>query len=78
MEITLNSYFAKLLEEPNWDRDASQREVLSHIPQVITEDHNLLLLKPIDLEEVEDVVKKMSNDKALGPDGFTTNFFHAC
>ena len=23
LEITLNSYFAKLLEEPNWDRDAS-------------------------------------------------------
>ena len=27
--------------------------------------------------EVENVVKQMAKDKAPGPDGFTTNFFHA-
>ena len=41
------------------------------------EEHNFMLMKPIDLEEVEVVVKQMENDKALGPNGFTTNFFQA-
>ena len=37
-----------------------------------------MLMKPIELEEVEVAVKQMMNDKALGPDGFTTKFFHDC
>ena len=78
LEQSLNSFFSNLLEEPDEDKSTSQREVLRHIPQVITEEHNLLLLKPIEMDEVEEVVKQMAKDKALGPDGFTTNFFHAC
>eukprot|EP00253_Pinus_taeda_P021359 PITA_21359 len=30
------------------------------------------------MEEVEEAVKSMPNDKAPGPDGFTINFFKAC
>ena len=30
------------------------------------------------MEELEKVVKQLKNDKAPGPYGFTTNFFHAC
>ena len=74
----MNSFFAKLLEELDLDGEAAQGEVLRHIPKVITEEHNLMLMKPIELEEVEVAVKQMANDKAPGPDGFTTNFFHAC
>ena len=25
LELTLNSYFAKILEEPDWDRNEAQR-----------------------------------------------------
>ena len=78
LELNLNSYFAKLLEEPYGYRDKEQREVLRHIPRVVTEEHKLLLLKPIKLEEVDTVIKKMENDKAPRPNGFTTKFFHAC
>ena len=74
----MNSFFSKLLEEPDWDREDSQWKVFQHIPKVITEEHNLMLMKPIELEEVEVVVKQMANDKASRLDGFTTNFFHAC
>ena len=66
------------MEEPYWDRDTSQREVLSHIPKVITKEHKFMLMKPIELEEFDTVVKKMENDKAPRPDGFAINFFHAC
>ena len=78
IETTLNSYFSKLLQEPNKDREESQRQVLSHIPKLITDDHNQILGKSIEITEVETAVKQMEKDKASGPDGFTTNFFHAC
>ena len=51
--------------------------MLSHIPKLVTEDHNQILGKYIEMVEVENAVKKMAKDKASGPDSFTTNFFHA-
>ena len=77
LETTLNSYFTKLLQEPERDREEAQREVLSHIPKIIMEDHNQMLKKSIEMVEVENAVKQMAKDKSPGPDGFTTNFFHA-
>ena len=78
LERTVNSLFSTLLEEPDEDRAASQRELIKHIPEVIMEEHNILLIKPIEMEEVEEVDNQMAENKAPGPDGFTTNFFHAC
>ena len=77
LETTLNSYFSKLLQEPDKDREESQREVFSHIPKIITDDHNQILGKAIEMMEGETVVKQMEKHKAPGLDGFTTNFFHA-
>ena len=65
LERTVNSFFSIVLEELDEDRAASQREVIRHIPQVITKDHNLLLVKPIEMEEVEEAVKQMAKDKHL-------------
>lgn len=45
---------------------------------MITEDQNWALRRKISLEEVEEAVRSMPNDKAPGPDGFTINFFKAC
>ena len=55
----------------------AQREVFSHIPKIITEDHNQILCKSIEMAEVETAMNQMAKDKASGPDGFTANFFHA-
>ena len=51
--------------------------MFSHIPKLITEDHNQILCKSIEMAEVEIAVNQMAKDKASGLDGFTTNFFHA-
>ena len=51
---------------------------MRHIPKVITEEHNFMLMKPIEMEEVEAYAKQMVDDKAPRPNGFTTKFFHAC
>ena len=37
---------------------------------------NEVMLKPVELQEVEEVVNQMVDGKSAGPDGFTTNFFH--
>ena len=47
------------------------------IPKIITDEHNHMLGKPIEMEKVEATIKKMAKDKTPGLDGFTTNFFHA-
>ena len=52
LENALNHYFANLLQEPDKDREESQREVLRHIPKLITEDHNKVLGKAIEMSEV--------------------------
>ena len=35
-----------------------------------------MLIQPVSLQEVEEAVNQMVLGKSLGPDGFTSNFFH--
>ena len=57
LENNMNSYFANLLEEWPRDRDDTQREVLRHIPNAISEENKLMLGKLIKMEEVEATIK---------------------
>ena len=43
---------------------------------MVTAENNEMLIKPIEMQEVEEVVNKMALGKAPGLDGFTSNFFH--
>jgi len=69
-------YFKKSHQEPNIDRLPTIEKILPNIPKLITEEHNLLLLKPIQMQEVESAVKQLKAGKDPGPDGFTSDFFH--
>ena len=69
-------YFKQAHQEPNIDRTEAIDKVTRHIPKLITEEHNLLLLKPTSLQEVEIVVHQLKAGKAPGLDGFTSNPFH--
>ena len=40
--------------------------------------HNYTLMRQVTMEEVEQVIKDMAFSKALGPYGFTMNFYHHC
>ena len=53
-------------------------EVLRHVSSLVTQERRDLLLRPFQIGELEKYVKQMKDDKSLGPDGFTTNFFHFC
>eukprot|EP00253_Pinus_taeda_P019391 PITA_19391 len=68
-------YFKGMSQEPNINRDEAIDSITRHIPRLITEEQNTLLLKPISLQEVEIAVNSLKASKAPGPDGFTSNFF---
>lgn len=71
-------HFSSIAQEPKIDRTEAIDELIESIPKTITNEQNLALTREISLEEVEEAVKDMSNDKVPGPDGFTINFYEAC
>jgi hypothetical protein len=78
IETELVSYYVDLLMEENFSRGNAIQCVTSHIPSIVTDQHNASLMHPITLQEVDSVVMQMKEDTTPGPDGFTINFFHAC
>ena len=66
------------MKDPDIDREEERREILISIPSLVTQEQNELLLQPIEMDEMEEAVKHLKNDKAPRLSGFTTNFVHAC
>jgi hypothetical protein len=46
--------------------------------KLVTPEHNIMLIRPIECEEVEESVLQMDKGKAPGPDGFIVEFFQTC
>ena len=76
IEKELLKYFKTVHQEIDINRLLAINKILPHIRNVITDDHNQLLLHPISLQEVELAMKQLQEGKAPSPDGFTSNFFH--
>eukprot|EP00253_Pinus_taeda_P002817 PITA_02817 len=76
IEAELLNYFKQGHREPTNDRSQAIQNITRNIPKLITYEHNQMLLKSVDLQEVETTVKQLNAGKARGPDGFTSNFFH--
>lgn len=76
--VLLTDHFHSIAQEPTIQREEAIKEITNAIPKSITEDQNWALRRVISLEEVEEAVRSMPNDKAPGPDGFTINFYKAC
>lgn len=70
----LTSHFKQIAKEIEEDRTATIGEITQAIPKSITSEQNDTLLRKVSLEEVDEAIKSMPNDKAPGPDGFTINF----
>jgi hypothetical protein len=78
MEKELFSYYQTLLKEPPIDRSQAIDSILMNIPKKVTKEKNEALMRPITQEEVDQSLKDTQLGKALGPDGFTYDFFHYC
>eukprot|EP00253_Pinus_taeda_P012273 PITA_12273 len=74
----LSDHFKSIAQEPPINREEAIKELIAAIPKTITSYHNWALCREISLEEVEEAIRSMPNDKAPGPDGFTINFYKAC
>lgn len=78
ISASLSDHFSFIAQEPGINREEAIKEITNVIPKSITEDQNWALRREITMEEVEEAVRSMPNDKAPGPDGFTINFYKAC
>ena len=72
----LVSHFKKIMTEENGARDQDIAWIIDLIPRRVTMEDNEMLNSPISMQEVEEVVNQMAQQKAPGLDDFTSNFFH--
>eukprot|EP00253_Pinus_taeda_P008564 PITA_08564 len=74
----LTRHFNHIAQETQEERTEAIEELTQAIPRIITNEQNTALLRAVSMEEVEEAVKSMLNEKAPGPNGFTINFYKAC
>ena len=74
METLLVNHFKDMLIEPASKREAEIQSITRHIPSKVSQDQNLVIMREITLEDVEEVVKNLPKNKASSPNGFTTEF----
>lgn len=74
----LLDHFKSIGQEPHINREKAIKDLTEAIPKIITADQNWALCRKISMEETEEAIRSMPNDKAPGPDGFTINFYKAC
>lgn len=75
LERAARDHFEKLYTKLNNLNLRAQMEVLQCMPCFFTDDDNEHIGRPVALDEVAIVLKKMAKDKSLGPDGWTVEFY---
>lgn len=56
IETTLLNYFKWMHREPSGDQSQAIEKITQNIPKLISKEHNKMLLKPVELQEVELIV----------------------
>lgn len=57
IEHELLNYFKQAHQEPQVDKSQAIEKITKNIPKFITEEHNQLLLRLVDLQEVENAIR---------------------
>jgi len=73
-----HSYFKNLYSAPAMEELDSCSYPLTEVPDLVTEEENRALSRPVSVDEIRKVVLSMNPDKAPGPDGFTARFYILC
>jgi len=66
IEAVLVQHFQGITKEPLLDSSQFISEFTKHIPKLVTREDNYNLTRPMNEEEVSEVIKYMKNGKALG------------
>lgn len=75
LEQHLVQLYSNLLHETDEDQGGDIVEITSQIPKLVTLEHNILLMRIIEREEVEETILQMEKGKAPRLDGFIIDFF---
>jgi len=75
IEVALNQHFQGIAEEPPLQISQFINDFTKHIPKLVTREGNYNLNRPVNEEEVSEVIKEMKNGKAPSLDGFNVDFF---
>jgi len=82
LKILKNISFYKTLYDSSDSNNVSTnfREymIVAHIPRVVFEDKNSMLVRCPSNDEIKKVVFALNSNSAPGPDGFGGTFFHGC
>eukprot|EP00253_Pinus_taeda_P026486 PITA_26486 len=62
MAKELRDHFQEALKEQTRSRTTAIREVMQHIPKLITEEHNQNLLQPVTKQEVEEAMAQLKDE----------------
>ena len=74
----LTQYFFDILNEDGGDRSRAINRITNLIPMIMTKENNEVLIKPVSMQEVEEVLHQMAPGKAPGLDGFIAIFLKTC
>eukprot|EP00253_Pinus_taeda_P012543 PITA_12543 len=78
IEAVLVKHFRDIAKENFSGREPFIKNLIKHIPKLVSREDNCNLKKPVTEKEISEVLKKMKNGKAPGLDGFNVDFFKAC
>ena len=68
-------HFEGIMTEDQADISKEKSRLTRLIPELVTQDHNEMLVQPISTHEVEEAMNQMAFGKVPQPDGFITFFF---
>ena len=74
----LVKHFRNIAKENFSGREPFIKNLIRHIPKLVSREDNCNLNQPVTEKEISEVLKEMQNGKASGPDGFNVDFFKSC
>ena len=77
-EEELVKHFKNVMTEDQLNKKHDINKITRLAPMVVTQEHNEILIKPIELQDVEEAMHQMKLGKCPWLYGFTSNFFHYC
>ena len=73
-----HSFFKDMYNAPEENPIDVNSYPIDLIPQLVSEEENMILTAPISLKEIKKALDLMEANKAPGPDGFSARFYKSC